>query len=221
MKKITLTLLGLVAFSTSALAQQEVKFGPKAGVNFATLNGKDAKEADMQVGFHIGAFAEIKFNEQFAIQPEILYSTQGAQTKGSMEAMGVTVSYEGGVKYSYINVPIMAKYYIVPSFAVEAGPYVGFLMKAEGESNIAGMGALQDVNVDLKDASNTVDFGVGVGASFNLDNGFFVGARYNLGLTKISKDYSAETEFDNVSIYSSSQTDAKNAVIQVSVGYKF
>lgn len=221
MKKITLTLLGLVAVSTSALAQQEVKFGPKAGVNFATLNGKDAKEADMQVGFHIGAFAEIKFNEQFAIQPEILYSTQGAQTKGTIQVMGVTANYEGGVKSSYINVPIMAKYYVVPSFAVEVGPYVGFLMKAEAESNISAMGASQELKQDIKDASNTVDFGVGVGASFNLDNGFFVGARYNLGLTKIYKDYKAETEFENVFIDSSSETDAKNGVIQVSVGFKF
>lgn len=221
MKKITLTLLGLVAFSTSALAQQEVKFGPKAGVNFATLNGKDAKEADMQVGFHIGAFAEIKFNEQFAIQPEILYSTQGAQTKGTIQVMGVTANFEGGIKSSYINVPIMAKYYVIPSVAIEAGPYVGFLMKAEAESNISAMGASQELKQDIKDASNTVDFGLGVGASFNLDNGFFVGARYNLGLTKIYKDYKAETEFENVSIDSSSETDAKNGVIQVSVGYKF
>lgn len=221
MKKITLTLLGLVAFSTSALAQQEVKFGPKAGVNFATLNGKDAKEADMQVGFHIGAFAEIKFNEQFAIQPEILYSTQGAQTKGTIQVMGVTANFEGGIKSSYINVPIMAKYYVIPSVAIEAGPYVGFLMKAEAESNISAMGASQELKQDIKDASNTVDFGVGVGASFNLDNGFFVGARYNLGLTKIYKDYKAETEFENVFIDSSSETDAKNGVIQVSVGFKF
>lgn len=221
MKKITLTLLGLVAFSTSALAQQEVKFGPKAGVNFATLNGKDAKEADMQVGFHIGAFAEIKFNEQFAIQPEILYSTQGAQTKGTIQVMGVTANFEEGIKSSYINVPIMAKYYVIPSVAIEAGPYVGFLMKAEAESNISAMGASQELKQDIKDASNTVDFGLGVGASFNLDNGFFVGARYNLGLTKIYKDYKAETEFENVFIDSSSETDVKNGVIQVSVGFKF
>ena len=40
MKKLTLTLLGLVAISTSAVAQQEVKFGPKAGVNFSSINGE-------------------------------------------------------------------------------------------------------------------------------------------------------------------------------------
>src|SRR5690606_18392462 len=221
MKKITLTLLGLVAFSTSALAQQEVKFGPKAGVNFATLNGKDAKEADMQVGFHIGAFAEIKFNEQFAIQPEILYSTQGAQTKGTIQVMGVTANSEGGIKSSYMTVPIMARYYVTPSVGIGAGPYVGDVVKAEAESNISAMGASQELKQDIEDASNTVDFGVGVGASLNLDNGFFVGARYNLGLTKIYKDYKAETEFENVFIDSSSETDAKNGVIQVSVGFKF
>ncbi len=44
MKRITLTLLGLVAFSTTAVAQQEVKFGPKAGVNFANIAGKDAED---------------------------------------------------------------------------------------------------------------------------------------------------------------------------------
>ena len=71
MKKITLTLLGLVAFSTSALAQQEVKFGPKAGVNFASINGKVTEEGETfefnkgQTGFHVGAFAEIKFNNKF------------------------------------------------------------------------------------------------------------------------------------------------------------
>src|SRR5690606_35993703 len=125
MKKITLTLLGLVAFSTSALAQQEVKFGPKAGVNFATFNGKDAGDAKMLTSFHVGAFAEIMFTDQFAIQPEVLYSAQGAKS----EEMGTDIK----VKADYINIPIMAKYYVIDNLAIEAGPYVGFLMKSEAE----------------------------------------------------------------------------------------
>ena len=81
MKKITLTLLGLVAFSTSALAQQEVKFGPKAGVNFSSVNGNDADGKESLLGFHLGVFAEIKFNDKFAIQPEVLYSSQGYKSE--------------------------------------------------------------------------------------------------------------------------------------------
>src|SRR5690606_10277650 len=203
MKKITLTLLGLVAFSTSALAQQEVKFGPKAGVNFATVNGKDADGAKMLTGFHVGAFAEIKFNDKFAIQPEVLYSAQGAKGK------------EGGIesktKYDYINVPIMAKYYVTENLEFELVTYVCFLMKAEAETGSA--------SIDMKDFSSSIDFGAGVGANFNLENGFFVGARYNLGLTKIPKK--AEIELMPGVTMDSEAADVKNAVIQVSVGYKF
>lgn len=203
MKKITLTLLGLVAISTSALAQQEVKFGPKAGVNFATVNGKDSEGAKMLTGFHVGAFAEIKFNDKFAIQPEILYSAQGA--KGKDEGIEVKT------KYDYINVPIMAKYYVVDNLAIEAGPYVGFLMKAEAESG--------SESLDLKDYTKSVDFGIGAGVSFNLDNGFFVGARYNLGFAKIPEKSEAEI-LPGVTL-SSEAADVKNGVIQISVGYKF
>lgn len=226
MKKITLTLLGLVAFSTSALAQQEVKFGPKAGVNFATLNGKDTDEAKMMIGFHVGAFAEIKFNDKFAVQPEVLFSAQGAKVKesGTEVVMGVPVNYEaeGKIKLNYINIPIMAKYYITDNFAVEAGPYVGFLMAAETEyeatMSAAGISQTEKSTEDIKDILNSIDFGVGVGASFNLDSGFFIGARYNLGLTKFGKEYN---ETVNGIEISAEAADVKNGVIQVSVGFKF
>ena len=226
MKKITLTLLGLFAMSTSALAQQEVKFGPKAGVNFATLNGKDAGDAKMAIGFHVGAFAEIKFNDKFAVQPEVLFSAQGAKVKesGTEVVMGVPVNYEaeGKTKLNYINIPIMAKYYITDNFAVEAGPYVGFLMTAETEyeatMSAAGISQTEKSTEDIKDISNSIDFGVGVGASFNLDSGFFIGARYNLGLTKVGKEYN---ETVNGIEISAEAADVKNGVIQVGVGYKF
>lgn len=76
MKKITLSLLGLLAFSTSAIAQ-EVKFGPKAGVNFANLNG-DVENTKMLIGFHIGGFAEINLttNSQFNLRFCILHKVQ-------------------------------------------------------------------------------------------------------------------------------------------------
>lgn len=232
MKKITLTLLGLVAFSTSALAQQEVKFGPKAGVNFASINGKVTEEGETfefdkgQTGFHIGAIAEIKFNEKFAIQPELLYSVQGGkfEESGSETIMGQTFAYEAESKWNlhYINIPIMAKYYVIPSVAIEAGPYVGINikseMKYEGSISAAGVTESENEAYDFKKGTNAVDFGLGFGASFNMDNGFFVGARYNLGLAKISKDAKwteGDVEFE------STKEDFKNGVIQVSIGYKF
>ncbi|HLW62509.1 MAG TPA: porin family protein, partial [Flavobacterium sp.] len=138
--------------------------------------------------------------------------------------MGIPVTYdlEGKAKYSYINVPIMAKYYVTENLAFEAGPYVGFLMSAEADAEttmtVAGVTQTESTTEDMKDYSNSIDFGVGVGASFNLDNGFFVGARYNLGLTKMGKEYSETVEGVE---YTAEAADIKNAVIQVSVGFKF
>ncbi|SRR5690606_26995400 len=201
MKKITLTLLGLVAFSTSALAQQEVKFGPKAGVNFANLSGAD--DSEMKTGFHVGAVAEIKFNDKFSIQPEVVYSTQGAKFSQTLPIIG---EVESTIKNDYINVPIMAKYYFIEGFSVELGPQIGFLMKSEAESG--------DNTIDTKDAYKSIDFGLGVGLAYDLPMGLFVGARYNLGLSKVNEDVS-------VGDISVETDDIKNGVIQVGVGYKF
>jgi len=200
MKKSFLTLLGLVAVSTTAVAQQEVKFGPKAGVNIANLSGLDNSE--MKIGFHVGAVAEIKFNEKFSVQPEVLYSAQGA--KSSIVTPLGTIESE--VKNDYINVPIMAKYYIVEGFSAELGPYVGFLMKSETK--------VGDVTADAKDSYKSVDFGLGVGLAYDLPMGLFVGARYNLGLSKANEDVPA-------GIITVQTDDIKNGVIQVGVGYKF
>ena len=202
MKKSFLTLLGLVAISTTAVAQQEVKFGPKAGVNISNLSGMD--DSEMRIGFHVGAVAEIKFNDKLSIQPEVLYSTQGAKAS-TATPLG---TIESEIKNDYINVPIMAKYYIVEGFSAELGPYVGFLMKSESEiGNFSG---------DSKDAYKSVDFGLGVGLAYDMPMGFFVGARYNLGLSKANEDISAGN--GNVTFQTD---DLKNGVIQVGVGYKF
>jgi len=187
MKKVFLSLFAVAAIGLSANAQQVVKFGPKAGVNISNLSGE--ADSDMKVGFHVGAFAEIFFTDKFALQPELLYSAQGAKDS----------DVDVKTNLDFINIPIMAKYYVIDNLAVEAGPYVGFLMKAEFKGD--------NGSLDIKDHMNTVDFGLGIGASYNLDNGFFGGARYNLGLSDVEKDNDGDA--------------IKNGVIQISVGYKF
>lgn len=218
MKKVVFSLFALAVMGLSANAQQVVKFGPKAGVNFANLNGSEA-DTDMKVGFHVGAFAEIFFTDKFALQPEVVFSQQGAKASGEIPytstfngtEINVLLEGEQSTSLSYINIPVMAKYYVIDGLAVEAGPYVGFLMKSEmeieGDFSVQGQTRSFNETIDTKDAMNSVDFGVGLGASYSLDNGFFAGARYNLGLS----DTLEENEGDAV----------KNGVIQISVGYKF
>lgn len=205
MKKIVLAAIAVVGFGATGFAQQQVKFGPKAGVNFSNLSkGNDFNDAKMRTGFHVGAVAEIKFNEKFSIQPEVVYSTQGSEVTTLVTSNVAAVST---IKNDYINIPIMAKYYVVNGFSVEAGPQVGFLMKSETEGTVPSPLGTTTGTTDTKDNYNSVDFGVNFGLAYDLPQGFFVNARYNLGLSDVIKDNTRDA--------------IKNNVIQVGVGYKF
>lgn len=198
MKKVILAAF-VLGSTTIAFAQQQVKFGPKAGLNFANLSGLDNTE--MKTGFHVGAVTEIKFNEKFSIQPEVVYSAQGAKNTATVPVLGEVKSTWNN---DYINIPIMAKYYIVDGFSVEAGPQVGFLVKSEAKIE-NGNSSVKD---DTKDDFKSTDFGLGFGLAYDLPVGMFVNARYNLGLSDIRNN-------------TSSGDAIKNNVIQVGIGYKF
>jgi long-subunit fatty acid transport protein len=202
MKKITLSIVAVLAFGFANA--QEVKFGAKAGLNVSTLTG-DVNDASSRVGFHVGGFAEIKLSDKFSVQPELLYSAQGA--KGSyneFDGMDIT-SIDVTTKLAYINVPVMAKYYVAEKFSLEAGPQIGFLVSAKEKYSAGGDSAEEDV----KDAYKSIDFGVNFGAGYDFTENLSVGVRYNLGLSNIAKN----EEGDNTKI--------KSSVFSLSVGYKF
>lgn len=98
MKKIILSAIAIMAFAfTNA---QETRFGVKGGLNLTTFAGGNYWDAKSLVGFHVGGFAEIKVIERLAIQPEVLFSTQGAK----LDDLDVNS------KLNYINVPVLAKF---------------------------------------------------------------------------------------------------------------
>lgn len=76
MKKI---LFAVMMFATTASFAQ-IQFGAKGGINVSNLNGLDVNnyQTKATVGFHVGGFVAIKLGK-LALQPELLYSTQGAK----------------------------------------------------------------------------------------------------------------------------------------------
>ncbi|MDM1398136.1 porin family protein [Myroides odoratimimus] len=210
MRKITLSLVAALAIGFSANAQTpDVKIGAKAGLNVSNLTNSDASS---RTSFHVGAVAEIFINEKFSIQPEILYSEQGFKIKESDSFNGVQNKIDVTSQLSYINIPIMAKYYLVKGLNVQVGPQFGFNVKAKNKINdliIAGQNVqgtgFDDIDKDFKDSVKSFDFGVNFGAGYELPMGVFFDARYNVGLSKVNKEGEA----------------SKNGVFQLSVGYKF
>lgn len=189
MKKIFLVVAAVAFFAAQGIAQ-DLNFGAKGGVNFSNFIGDDADNVDQRTSFHLGLVAEYMVNDQFAIQPELLFSAQGATYD--------IAKIESEAKLSYINIPVMFKYYVAPGFSLNAGPQIGFLVDSKIEVN--------DKEKDTDDMYKTVDFGLGFGAAYKFDSNVFIEGRYNLGLTKIMDEGDAKV---------------KNGVIQLSVGYMF
>src|SRR5690606_6896103 len=87
-------------------------------------------------------------------------------------------------KFDYINLPLIVKYYATKNISVEVGPQVGFLLSAKNKTN--------DANDDIEDQKR-FDFGLIGGLGYELNNGVFFQARYNLGLTNINDSPSADS----------------------------
>lgn len=176
MKKIILSAIAIFAFGFANA--QKAEFGIKAGLNMANQNfvGAGAPSTSTLIGVNVGGFAEIKFSEKFAIQPELLYSTQGAKLKWLSE--GVTIN---SFKLAYISVPVMAKYYAAKNFSLEFGPQIGFMTSAKVNGTSSGT----TVDVDAKDFFRKTDFGINFGAGYDITKKVSIGIRYNLGLSNI------------------------------------
>ncbi len=211
MRKLLIITAMLLFGFTNVNAQDEVLFGLRGGVNFSCITGDNVDSFDARTCFHIGAVLEVPISDKFSFQPEVQYSCQGADYEEEFFEESVfrsksLVTYEGTVKLDYINVPLMAKYYVAEGLSLEAGPQAGFLLSAKDEFESPGDSGEEDI----KDSLKGFDFGVNVGVGYKLEGGLNFGARYNFGLTDANDD---TTRLDNSSY--------KNGVLQISLGYFF
>ena len=195
MKKV-LVLIAAAIVSMSAMAQ--VQFGAKVGVDATNFWGNDTQHG-MQFNYQAGLLMEYKFSPKFAIAPEVMFAAQGGKFNVAEFNLG-DMNLNTDVTYhtNYINVPVMFKYYVSPAFSIDFGPQAGF--------NVYSKYSIKDHDAfDIKDGTKSVDFGLGLGGTYNLTDKAFVQARYTLGLTKVFEG----------------DGDVKNGNIQLAFGMKF
>jgi hypothetical protein len=153
----------------------------------------------MKPSFYVGAFMEYRIGSLFAISPELLYSRQGVQGKED----GTTAR----VRLNYINLPVLAKLYVIDNLSVDLGPQIAFMVNSDIWAKSGG----QTASIKLPSsefgipAPKTLDVGFAMVLTYNIKD-FFIQGRYNLGLTDIFKD---------------DPTNSKNGVIQLGAGYRF
>jgi opacity protein-like surface antigen len=158
MKKIILTVAAVFAL-TFANAQDksgssEMKFGVKAG--YANTNFAGDADTDAASNFYVGGLVDFSISEKLHIQPELLYSMEGADGDE--------------LNLDFIRIPVMFKYYVAEGFNLQAGPEFAF---------VAGGGL-------IKEALKSFDYGLGLGAGYELTSGLMFDARYNFGLADLN-----------------------------------
>jgi hypothetical protein len=188
-KKITL-LVAVVALSTTVFGQ--TTFGVKGGLNMANFKlsgGGVSLDTKMKAGFEIGGFANFGINEKLSIQPELLFAQYGCKFDDDFS--------DKPLKANLITVPVMVKY----SFGeinLMAGPQLGYIMSAE----IDGEDVMGEDVFDMK----SLDFGLAIGAGYEMENGIGIDARYYFGLANL-------TNMEDVT--------AKNSSLQIALSYRF
>jgi|ERR1043166_5461524 hypothetical protein len=101
LKFCTGMVIAAIFISMTANAQH-VNFGLKGGVNFYNIQNKNSSKYDMKTGIHLGLLGHIHLDRSIAVQPELVYSSQGAKY--------TSVGVEYKLKLGYINVPLLIQY---------------------------------------------------------------------------------------------------------------
>ena len=176
------------------------KVGIAGGFNFS--NTVDAYNADFStsstVGAHVGLTFEVPVAYPLSFAPEILFSQKGYKAE---TAYG---TYRQ--RTNYIDIPLLAKFRVVPGFNIVAGPQLTFLTSTRNTYDDGFSTIYRDNYSNLRDKSYLSGvLGVGVDINRNVE----LRARYAI-------DFS-----ENRGDFNSSIPDYRNQVFQLGIGFKF
>ncbi|MER2997724.1 porin family protein [Pontibacter populi] len=208
-----LAMLFVLGLGFNSMAQT-ISVGPRLGVNFGTQKvpgsednfAKDWNDkVEASTGLQIGGVANIKFNETFSVQPELLFTQKG------YKYVSDTRTVTG--KYDYLELPLLAKIsFGAPDFQgfITAGPTFGYWASGKDTFKIGGREFSEDVDFDDDLTENRTEVGGSIGAGF---------AAY-LGAGSLNFDLRYGAGFTNT-FESDEDGKLKNSGFSVSVAYLF
>lgn len=197
-------------FAVAALAAQpaeaQMRFGIRAGANFATVTGDDVDQdaADTRTGLVAGGFLEAPLADIVRAHIGAQYSQKGFQSELAGE--------DAELKLDYFEVPALLAVLVPTNETIDIRLYVGptfsFLVSCKGD--VGGFQAdCEDPDGDKQVKSFDLGGEVGAGLAFGMGGGaaLLVDGWYNFGFSSI----------DNTN----ADLDLKNEVFGVTAGVMF
>ena len=179
-----LLFISVTYLNCQAQELKTMQFGVKGGLNLSSLNASDGSSSDMIAGFNVGVFDKLPVSSFLAIQPEFYITTKGA----SVTYNNLFVDGTAKFNLTYLEVPLLCVVNVTKLLNVQFGPYVAYLIdgKVKNVANINLFNFEQNMNVN---DYNRIDAGLVLGAGLDV-GAITMGARYNLGMTKVGKTQS-------------------------------
>ena len=233
MKKILIFLAVTVLSAMAATAQNKVgefSLKPMIGINVSDLSSDEEVDYKAKVGFTEGMEAEYGVTPWLGVSLGAIYSQQGAKYNATLEELGINengqevlvkLSMTGKLKADYINMPLLANFYVWKGLAVKIGLQVGFLVNDKMNALVEMAAVTKPVfdvltplsenvftsySFEESDICKSVVFGIPVGLSYEYKN-ITLDARYYFGLTRMD-----DVEDD---------APARNRCLSITLGYKF
>ena len=215
-KKLFLICLSLLGMGSIASAQ--VKITGQAGLNFASVSTDDSDVAELlgsKLGFSIGAQIEKDINDKLYFTAGANYSSKGYAVEFTTDIPGFyKIESTGTSSLNYLEIPINLGFRIGDRVTLQAGPYIGFLAGVSNYYKTTETDYMTGETVTAEDTDNdktgisSTDFGLNLGAGFNITDDLSIKLNYGLGMADLNDDASATYYL-------------KNNVTSVGIAYTF
>ena len=239
MKGIAILSVALMLSMMAATAQNKVgefSIKPLAGINVSDISADDEVNYKAKVGFTGGVEAEYGFTPWLGVSLGAMFSQQGAKYNATIGEYGVDengqkvvamLDIKGKLKADYVNMPLLANFYVWKGLAIKTGLQVGFLVNDKMDGTVIMAGAtvsdfdkityedistpssnyfLSSFGFEESDVCKSVVFGIPVGLSYEYKN-ITLDARYYFGLTRMDD--------------AKEDPAARNRCLSITLGYKF
>ena len=191
MKKITLTIVAIFAFSIANAQLREkgaTELTPKIGYSSSNYYGNNGSGNSTLSKVAFGVNADYFFNNRWSLRSGLDFQTMGSQFYGVEE------------KLNYLTIPVNANWHFgsTRKWNLNFGPSIGFLLSAK------------DNDTDIKYLANTTQIGLNIGIGYKIEIS---------KQASILIDYQSITGLSDVS--KSSDTTIKNSFGVFNIGGVF
>lgn len=198
MKK-TLLIAFILLLSLQGFSQ--TRFGIRGGVNLTDLTNLETKK---RTDFYAGVFLAIKASEAYTLQPEIMYSVQGATLNNDNYLMRAGNEKLADLKLEFLSIAFINKLTTQNNINFLIGPYIDIRMA----DNIKNDGYF------LEGLFPRMDIGIQLGLGYDINDSLSIEARFKQGFIDMLNEND---------VYEAYPTDDANftQVFQFGITYKF